>query len=381
MADTKIIAEGVPQNSEEIKKEAIPFEEDPTPPPMPDDWPEESTDNQAKQPVSGSHSIGETPEETGKQKLEEELELEERLLANAMEDKRIEQVRARYYPELDAVSKLCKDKPFFDVDMTTEELVDRFIFGVNNTKEPAIFNVDGTEVEGVKESQDSIEQKAIRKTKADPNLFEDGMKDINVYLNGQQVTKEEFATFVDAHKESFVAACNQFFPDLTELYLAKQKDLSIFEKDYVLQKVKSNPVPAFKLEMPATKSEQVKAEDLDTKIRAANVKKARDEWRSAGDKLFDRPENRINATFYLYGKNGDVESTLEFQKYVTKDGDVRASMKMDGQYIRGEVLTKKLQHYPNQLGKQVDAYIRKLDAEKGRKENSKEKPKEEMPER
>ena len=105
----------------------------------------------------------------------------------------------------------------FKMEDSPQKLLDFYQVMVSQAQNPVETIVDGCTVTGVRADQDSPEAKMAR---LDPNNFKDNMEDVNVYINGLQVTEEGLCKFIENHKAAFVQACNEYF-------MAHEKEFNI----------------------------------------------------------------------------------------------------------------------------------------------------------
>lgn len=248
-----------------------------------------------------------------------------------------------------------KTKAFFSEEMSKEELLYYFKLGVENSKEPVIFDIkDGEEriqVEGIREEIDNEERYHGR---IDPNSVEDNMDGINVYINGRQVVAQEFCEFIEEHKKEFVAACNNLFPNMAELVIIQEKDLKLEEKEHIISEINMTGTVGSSVTRTATQEEQHKAQDLDEMLKKAALDQGRQEMRYAQDRLFDSAP-KVNANFYIM--QGTKADMIEFSKFQTKDGKERTIMKINGEYVGDREMAEYLAKHPGQIKQQVDVYI------------------------
>lgn len=176
-------AKGAPEASETVEEEENPLEDDGI------DW---QKTNQKKD----GPQIEETAEEEKKPVEEEELP--------PPENKKTEPMPQIPKP----ITK--PEKLPFDINDSPEELAEKLQMMTKLSDKPIILDVDNNQIESLPEAQDNAFKKMMR---MDPNAFKDDMQGVNVYINGQQTTKEGLCDFIDAHKEAFVQACNEYFKE------------------------------------------------------------------------------------------------------------------------------------------------------------------------
>lgn len=266
--------------------------------------------------------------------------------------------------------------PPFNGKMSVEELAELFLKGVGSRGEPVEMVIDGTTVHVEADndhSQNNTEEKEEGTGTDDGqqvppeenehvtmsiynNALEKELEDIWIYLNGKQVDIEEFCRFIDAHKAEFIAACNREFPNLEKSAHTGKSGRNDTERKSAPERtkraIKTDSVPGRSSERKSLPENG----DLDAQMRKVSRKAARDEMRYAQDQLFDSGK-KVNAPFYLYGKDGNIGDVVELYKYTGKDGEEKTGMKVNGCYAREKEVTELLMKYPNQMRKQADAYL------------------------
>ena len=245
---------------------------------------------------------------------------------------------------------------FFVENMSAKEIMDYYVVAVKESNEPVIMNIihdnKPIQIEGIKEADN---RKEFFYDTLDSLDITDQTNGICVYIDGEEVNPQTFTEFINENKAEFVAACNLCFPNMAEIALAKQEDLTLAEKEHVLKIVNRAEERVFVKQEPATEEKLSESKKQSVQKQQKILKTGREEMRYAQDHLYDSGP-KVNAQFYI--QDEEKLNIVEFSKFTLKDGSEKESMKLNGKYVNNHVMENFLSKNPGQIKEQVDTYLK-----------------------